>query len=80
MTKSQIQEKLDQLAIIANELVDEAKLRYGKDGHLFFESEGTFHLMSGDEDPRSGANHLGDRQLHVVMSSNGYCRMGCGAW
>ena len=75
MTDKQIQAKLDQLCKIANELVDEAKARYGKDGNLFFESDGTFHLMDGDNEGSAS-----ERQESVRFSSSGYCRMGAGAW
>lgn len=78
MTDNMIQAKLDQLTDLCNELDDEAKRRYGKSGHLFFESDGAFHLMSGDADPdRCTARK---RQSYIKFSSNGYCCLGGGAW
>lgn len=77
MTKQQIQAKLDQLTEIANELNDEAKRRYGPDGFLFFEADGAFHIMDGDEPVRDSVN---DRQRHIKFSSRKYCAMGAGAW
>lgn len=77
MDDKTVQRKLNQLTRIANELVTEAKTRYG-DGQLFFEAEGTFHFMSGDEDGR--ADRSSDRQKHIVASSGGYCEMDSGAW
>ena len=77
MDDKTVQRKLNQLRKISNEMVDEAKRRYGPEGMLFFEAEGTFHLMDGDADPsQSGV----ERQKHVRLSSDGFCRMGCGAW
>jgi hypothetical protein len=63
------------LARISNELVDEAKSRYGSTGNLFYEAEGGFHLMSNDID-----GNCVERQKFVKLSSNIYSRMGCGAW
>jgi hypothetical protein len=74
MTDTTVQRKLNQLRKIANELADEAQLR-SPEGSLFYESEGNFHLMDGDCD--SGAM---ERQKHILFSSDGYCRMGCGSW
>lgn len=75
MTDAQVQKKLDQLAKLAQELEEEAKRRYGKSGNLFYEAEGTFHMMTGDSNGPSG-----ERQAYVVLSSDGFCNMGCGAW
>jgi len=77
MDDKTIQRKLNQLRKIANELSDEARVRYGSEGMLFFEAEGTFHLMDGDADPYKGGV---ERQKHVRFSSHGFCKMGCGAW
>lgn len=71
-----IQRKLNQLRKIANELDTEARERWQNPGAgLFYESEGSFHMMSGDAD--SGAL---DRQDFVEFTSSGSCRMGCGSW
>lgn len=75
MTKQQIQNKLNRLAKISSELDREAKRRYGPDGNLFYESEGTFFLLDGDSTGGSD-----DRQSHIKMRSEGYTNMGCGAW
>lgn len=75
MTNEQVQRKLNQLVKIANELDAEAKRRYGDAGNLFYESDGAFHLMDGDEDRGVAA-----RQAHVKLSSQGYCMLGGGAW
>ena len=75
MTDETVQRKLNQLRKIANELVAEAHARYGDEGMLFYECEGSFHLMDGDEN--SGVL---ERQEHIQFSSTGVCRLGCGAW
>ena len=75
LTKRQIQAKLNRIAKLASELDDEAKRRWGPDAMLFFEAEGAFFMMSGDSD-RSSLT----RQQFIQMRSEGYCRMGAGAW
>ena len=75
MDDKTIQRKLNQLRKISNELVEEAKERYGKDGQLFYECEGYFHLMDGDDMNRAHA-----RQKYVKFQSKKPCMMGCGAW
>jgi hypothetical protein len=75
MDDKTVQRKLNQLAKIAEELGAEAERRYGRNGNLFYESEGTFHLMDGDS---HGSGR--DRQKHVKFQSEPFCRMGCGAW
>jgi hypothetical protein len=75
MNDQTIQRKLNQLRKIANELGEEAVRRYGPEGNLFFEAEGFFHLMDGDEEGRCA-----DRQAHVRFTSEGVCSMGSGAW
>lgn len=74
MNDAQIQRKLNSLVRICNELVDESQRRYGTEGNLFFESDGSFHLMDGDE------NESIYRQQHVRFSSTTYCKLGAGAW
>ena len=71
-----VQKKLNQLTKIANELSDELLQRYGPDGKLFYEADGQFCFMSGDE---PDGNNL-QRQEFVVLISKGVCRMDCGAW
>lgn len=75
MKDATLQRKLNQLATLANELGEEAKRRFGDKAELFFESDGTFHIMSGDSD--GGAS---ERLAFVEFSSNVYCTMGSGAW
>lgn len=75
MTDAVLQRKLNQLVKLCNELDDEAKGRYGESGMLFFEADGSFHIMDGDE--KEG---VGGRQAHIRFSSDGYCRLGSGAW
>lgn len=74
MDDKTVQRKLDQLTKIANELHEEAQRRYGNDAQLFFESGGTFYIMTHDD----GA--VRDRQDAVVMQSKSYCQMSCGIW
>ena len=83
LTDKQIQRKLNQLVKIANELVEEAKRRYGQGNEhgkagLFYEADGSFHLMSGDAEVDDGTDS--GRQSYVQFSSKGYCEMGAGAW
>ncbi|WGK63444.1 hypothetical protein QAO71_16875 (plasmid) [Halopseudomonas sp. SMJS2] len=75
MDDKTVQRKLDQLTKIANELHEEAQRRYGQEAQLFFEAEGSFHIMQRDADGPSR-----ERQKGVMFSSNGYCSMNCGAW
>lgn len=76
MDDKTLQKKLNQLARLAEELRKEATLRYGPEGSLFYESEGTFHIMDGDVDD----GHAAERKEHVRFSSETFCCMGCGAW
>lgn len=78
MQDKMIHQKLAQLVTLCNELDAEAKRRYGPGGNLYFESEGTFHIMSGDDDPNRGTTS--GRQSYIEFSSKGYCRLGSGAW
>jgi hypothetical protein len=75
MTPKQIKQKLERLVEICNELDEEAKRRWGPDGNLFFESDGTFHMMSGDCNGFSR-----QRQSYVAFSSQTHCQLGAGAW
>lgn len=76
MTDKEILKKLADLEKLCNALDDEAKRRYGADGFLFFEADGSFHLMDGDRSPDAPGN----RQEHARFTSPGYCRLGAGAW
>lgn len=75
MDDKTIKRKLNQLRSIANELAVEAQDRWGNDAGLFYESEGSFHMMTGD-----GDYDASKRQSFVKFSSSGVCFMGCGAW
>jgi len=75
MTDAQIRKKLEQIAELCNELDDEAKRRWGAEGNLFFEADGSFHMMTGD-----CVGNSAERQAYIKFSSNGYCRLGAGAW
>ena len=76
MTDAQVQAKLDQLVKLSNELVKEARRRYGPQGQLLYEADGGFHFMKHDESDSGISN----RQTGVVMSSRGHSLMDCGAW
>jgi hypothetical protein len=75
MNDATIQRKLNQLVKIANELHTEAVRRYGDEASVFYEAEGTFHMMAHDRD---GVGY--NRQDGVRFSSEGYCLADCGAW
>lgn len=75
MKDSDVQAKLNQLTRIANELHEEVKRRYGATGELFFEAEGQFHFMKKHEGENAGERHKG-----IVLSSDGFAKMDCGAW
>lgn len=75
MSDKAVQAKLNALAVLANELHEEAQRRYGTTGNLFFEAEGTFYFMAGDAD-----EGVKERQEFIRFSSKGYCHMGGGAW
>lgn len=72
MTDAQLQRKLNRLAALANELDAEAKRRYGRQGFLFYEATGNFHIMDGDS--------ITARLQHITASSTLVCNMGAGAW
>lgn len=75
LTDAQVQKKLDQLTKISNELAAEAKARRPGQGVVFYESGGTFHLMSEDND-----GGIFERQENIVLSSKGHCLLDCGSW
>jgi hypothetical protein len=75
MTDVTLKRKLEKLVALANELDDEAKRRYGKEGFLFFEAEGGFHIMSGDCDGSTD-----ERQKFSKFRAKSNCTMGAGAW
>jgi hypothetical protein len=75
MDDKTIQRKLNQLRKIANELDDEARKRWPQSGMLFYEGEGHFCLMDGDEDGTPE-----NRQKHIKFEASGVCHMGCGSW
>lgn len=75
MTDEKLQRKLNSLVRIANEVRIEATKRYGEGASLFYESSGTFHVLSNDS--------LGDiieRQSGIEFSSEKTCYMDCGSW
>jgi hypothetical protein len=76
MDDKTVQRKLNQLTKISNELVAETKRRFGDDGNVFYEAEGAFHFMDGDEFNGTGP----ERQAHIVMSSSKRCLIDCGGW
>ena len=75
MTDNEVQRKLNQLTRLTNEIDAEAKRRYGQDGNLFFEAEGTFHIMAGDSDDGPA-----ERQKFIRFTSAGNSQLGAGAW
>jgi len=77
MTDKELQRKLNKLAKLADELDEEARVRWDA-GFLFYEAEGTFYIMSGDAHTDTAS--LSDRQAYVEFKSNVFCRMGSGAW
>lgn len=74
MSDRQIQNALNKMTKLANELATEAVVRYGTSGQIFYESEGQFHIMNGDDVMSSR------RQSHVKFTSDGLCRLQCGSW
>lgn len=79
LTNDQIMRKLNTLVRIANELEAEAKARYGPSGNLFYESEGDFFLMDGDDESQRNVS-AAVRQSHIRFQSTKKCSLGCGAW
>jgi hypothetical protein len=75
MSNSQIQKKLDLIAKHINDLDALLKQEYGRAAHVYVESEGSIHAMSGFSD----ANSIRDRQAFVVASSP-HAKYDCGAW
>lgn len=73
MTDAQVERKMKKIVELCNELHAEAQARYGREGFLFYESEGTFHLMDGD-------SVSGIRNQHSKVQSPGICDLQCGAW
>lgn len=81
LTAKEAQKALNDLTVLANALDDYAKREYGSEGMLFFEAEGGFHIMDGDELGTSFSNPgASRRQEHIRLSARGICRMGAGAW
>ena len=74
MTKQKLQQKMEQFLELGNELNAEAKRRYGSDGFLFHEADGSVYIMDGD----SNIN-VEERQKHIKLSAHG-ARWGAGAW
>ena len=72
MTDKDVRRKLNKMRELANELAVEAKARYGREGHLFYESEGHFCLMDGDSE-----GYAGERQEHVLLDAD---RLAKAAW
>lgn len=75
MNNDQFQTELNKLARMCNKLVAEAKKQFGEDAHLFYEAEGSFHIMSGDSNGSAS-----NRQDFVEVSSTVNCHLGAGAW
>lgn len=75
MTDKQVQADLNKLVRLCNKLVEEAHRRHGPSGNLFYEAEGSFYLMRGDV---NGSNM--EHQQFIELASEGYCRLGAGAW
>jgi hypothetical protein len=65
MRDSTVQRKLDEVAKLTCQLTQEAHVRYGSNGFLFFETDGSCHLMDGDLDLS-----FTQRQGNIVMSSS----------
>ncbi len=76
MNDKTLKEKLEKLVELCAELDNEATRRYGTTGFLFYEAEGHFHIMSGDNILETGRNRNEFREF----SSVGSTRMQCGAW
>ena len=70
-----LQPKLNQFVKIGNELTEEARRRYGREGNLFHEAEGGVYIMEGDSD-----GNAGERQKHIRHSANHNATWGSGAW
>lgn len=80
MTDAQVQRKLNQLVQICNELDAEAKRRYGPQGNLYYESGGTFCLMSGPSHDENNDSVINSNQHLIEFESKNPCNLGAGAW
>lgn len=75
MTDKQIQNKLNQIAKLAQELKAEAVKRYGREAQLFLEPESGLHLMAHD-----CCGSASKRQLGIRFSTTIECPIDAGAW
>lgn len=78
MDDATLQRKLNQFVKLGNELDAEAKRRFGPDGWLFAEADGTTFIMSGDANPDRETS--ADRQAFIEFSATIGHRIGTGAW
>jgi hypothetical protein len=79
MTKAQIANRLEQIALMVNRLDADLKAQYGEEANVFFEADGGIHAMDGD-DTATNRTNAGTRQKHVIASCTTYSRHGVGAW
>lgn len=79
MTKAQIADRLEQIAIMVNWLDADLKAQYGDGASVFFEADGGIHAMDGD-DTVTNYTSASARQTHIIASCKTYSRHGVGAW
>lgn len=72
MSDAELQRRLNELVKLTNILEKDAVRRHGRDGFLFYESEGTFYIMDGDS--------AYSRQKHIKNQSSGISKLQTGAW
>ena len=78
MTDKELLQALNRFVRLGNALDAEAKRRYGEQGFLFHEAEGTLHIMAGDAD--RGFDSALARQAYIRISAGISADWGAGAW
>ena len=77
MEDTQLQRKLDQMLKLGNEIDQEAKRRYGEEGLLFHEADGSLLVMKR---LKSDFGDQFDNNEQIMFSAKGVVEWGCGAF
>ncbi|WP_109479111.1 hypothetical protein [Paraburkholderia sp. C35] len=79
MTKAQIADRLEKIALMVTRLDADLKAQFGEEASVFFEADGGIHAMDVDDTADKRAN-VSSRQKHIIASCKTYSRHGVGAW
>lgn len=78
LTVKQAEARLDEIAQLINELHVLARASFDPKAYIYFESEGSAHLMRA-EGPNDAEATCSERQSKIIASSK-FCCFDCGAW